>query len=45
MLYVVHSESRLIGRTVPLDDMQKKFGEESIWVWNILRVRLLIVVC
>lgn len=25
-------------RTVPLDEMQKKFGEESIWVYNILRV-------
>jgi hypothetical protein len=24
-------------RTVPLDEMQRKFGEESIWVWNILR--------
>ncbi|ORX38540.1 hypothetical protein BD324DRAFT_621278 [Kockovaella imperatae] len=23
--------------TVPLEDMQKRFGEESIWVYNILR--------
>jgi len=25
--------------TVPLEEMQKRFGEESIWVYNILRVR------
>lgn len=24
--------------TVPLEDLQAKFGEESIWVYNILRV-------
>lgn len=24
-------------RSVPLEEMQRKFGEESIWVYNILR--------
>jgi hypothetical protein len=28
-------------RTVPLEELQKRFGEESIWVYNILRVSLL----
>lgn len=26
-------------RLVPLEEMQARFGEESIWVYNILRVR------
>ncbi len=27
----------LTNSTVPLEEMQRKFGAESIWVWNILR--------
>lgn len=30
--------TQLTGRMVSLEDMQAKFGEESIWVYNILRV-------
>jgi len=25
------------GRSVPLEEMQARFGDESIWVYNILR--------
>jgi hypothetical protein len=28
---------RADARLVPLDEMQTRFGEESIWVYNILR--------
>jgi len=28
---------RLMNRLVPLEEMQARFGDESIWVYNILR--------
>lgn len=38
------ADSWLISRLVPLEEMQARFGEESIWIYNILRVSVLHVV-
>jgi hypothetical protein len=35
ILYMIVGEAD--GRLVPLEEMQARFGDESIWVYNILR--------